>query len=336
VLTDDEIRMAWRLILGREPESDRIYELHRSHPDLDALRRILLQSPEFRQKFAMNAKLVGALRLAASPTSPARAEPEAMRRMFERIQAEWTKLGEAEPYWSVLTNDRFRSEAFEENKSEFFRTGERNLDMVRAALSRNRLQLSPDGVCTELGCGVGRVSVQLAGMFRQVHCYDISPGNLSLAEFHAREFGMNNASFHLLRTFADYDQLQPYDFFFSVIVLQHNPPPVQRAVLEKVVAKAKPGALLYFQVPTYGARYQFDPDSYLASPAAQIEMHVLPQPDVFEIMAEGGCRIVEVMEDTSTGQPDWVSMTFLAQKLGASVERSAGVEHACRDHGRRQ
>ncbi|WP_137176381.1 class I SAM-dependent methyltransferase [Roseomonas sp. AR75] len=316
MLTDDEIRTAWRLILGREPENDRIYELHRSHESIEALRQILLQSPEFRQKFAMTTKVVGALRLALNPISSSTAEPDAMRRMFERIQAEWTKLGEAEPYWSVLTNPRFKAGAFEENKEDFFRTGERNLDLVRAALARNRLELVENGTCTELGCGVGRVSVQLAGLFAHVHGYDISPGNLALAEYHAKEFGIKNASFHLLKDITGYNGIQPFDFFFSVIVLQHNPPPVQRVVLEKIVEKANPGAILFFQVPTYSARYRFDPETYLASAPAEIEMHVLPQADVFEILTAGGCRVLEVMEDTATGQPDWISNTFLAQKVG--------------------
>jgi SAM-dependent methyltransferase len=323
LLTNDEVRTAWRLLLGREPESDRIYEVHRGHETLEALRGVIMQSAEFRQKAMGSAKAIDRLRFAAMPTSPAKATPEQMRQMFARIQEQWTALGESEPYWSVLTNPRFKMDRFEDNRTDFFQSGARNVDAVRAALLRCRVALPEDAICVELGCGVGRVSVQLAGLFAHVHGYDISPGNLALAEKNAKDFGAGNTTFHLLRGIADYDRLEPFDIFFSVIVLQHNPGPVQRHILQKLVERAKPGAVLYFQVPTYALRYRFDPDAYLASPAATLEMHVLPQDEIFDVLTEGGCRLLEVMEDNATGHPEWISNTFLAQKSAVAPGKPA-------------
>lgn len=288
-----------------------------------------MRSEEFRRKFVRGVQFTGQLRLATNPVCLASTTPDMQLKMFERIQAEWVKLGESEPYWSVLTNPKFTNDQFEQNREEFFTTGARTLDLIRASLARNRIVLPEGGVCVELGCGVGRVSVQLAGLFKSVHGYDISPGNLALARQAGAEFGRTNIEYHLIERMKQYEEIEAFDFFFSVIVFQHNPPPVQKYMLERIVDKARPGALLYFQVPVYSASYRFDAKKYLASKPTAIEMHVLPQSDVFDVLQAGGCRIVETMEDTATGHPEWISMSFLAQKRYPSDQRRTSDEAVC-------
>jgi trans-aconitate methyltransferase len=156
--------------------------------------------------------------------------------------------------------------------------------------------------------------LQFAEATRHVHGYDIAAGNLALAKKHAKEFRLKNTTFHLLRSVADYDSFKPYDFFYSNIVFQHNPPPVQKIMLEKIVAKALPGALLFFQVPVYSSDYVFDPATYLRAAPVDLEMHVLPQAVIFDVLWGGGCRVLEVMEDYATNDPHWISMCFLAKR----------------------
>jgi hypothetical protein len=50
-VTREEIEAAYRLILGRAPESDDAIRIHESHPDLDSLRRAFLASEEFQSNF---------------------------------------------------------------------------------------------------------------------------------------------------------------------------------------------------------------------------------------------------------------------------------------------
>jgi SAM-dependent methyltransferase len=313
VLTDDEIRLAWLLILGREPESEQVYAAHR-HLDLQRLRLILLSSQEFRRSHAKGTRSPGALLLSRNPGPQATARPEVLARMFERIQAQWTALGSREPYWSVLTDDRYRMDRIEESREAFFRTGHADRQLIEASLARNRIAPDPDRVGVELGCGVGRASIRIAPLFRELHAYDISPGNLALAERHAAEAGVRNIRFHLLRSVEDYAGLEGFDFFFSRLVLQHNPPPVQRHMLQQIVAKARPGALLFFQVFTYWTAYGFDAARYLAEPVRDMEVHCLPQSTVFSVLGNGGCRVIEVMEDDCVGTTEGISCTFLARK----------------------
>jgi len=70
-----------------------------------------------------------------------------------------------------------------------------------------------------------------------------------------------------------------------------------------------------FQVPTFGARYTFSLQNYLATPPQlDIEMHCVPQHTVFEIIAEHGCSVREVREDDRVGNHEWISNTFVVRR----------------------
>lgn len=105
--------------------------------------------------------------------------------------------------------------------------------------------------------------------------------------------------------------------FFSMIVLQHNPPPLIAYILMQVLTNLAPGGLALFQVPTYQLGYSFRVEDYLNQPIGEepeIEMHVLPQGEILKIVYATGCRLVEIREDGFTGDPEGVSNTFFVQK----------------------
>jgi hypothetical protein len=49
-ISREEVVMAWRLLLGREPESEQVIETHRLD-SLDELRVVLIKSNEFAHKY---------------------------------------------------------------------------------------------------------------------------------------------------------------------------------------------------------------------------------------------------------------------------------------------
>jgi cyclopropane fatty-acyl-phospholipid synthase-like methyltransferase len=213
-----------------------------------------------------------------------------------------------------MTADRYRMDAIEDSRGEFFAAGERAWLGAKATLERNGIGIGADTVCVDFGCGVGRVAVHAAPMVGALHGYDISPGNLAMAERNVAARGLGNARFHLLRDLDDFDRVEPYDLLFSTIVLQHNSPPVQRAMLERLARRARPGGVMCFQLATYAAQYSFAVQAYLATPPAVMDMHVLPQADVFEVMAASGFAVLEVMEDNAIAHPEWLSTMVLARR----------------------
>ena len=73
-----------------------------------------------------------------------------------------------------------------------------------------------------------------------------------------------------------------------------------------------------FQLLTYSQGYSFDAEEYLHTAHArigQVEMHAVPQRRVFEIVAQAGCRVLEVLDDAWTGyRCGELSNTFLVHK----------------------
>lgn len=59
MLTPQDVRTAYQLILGREPESQTMVDNFVAHASFDALRRALLGSSEFAERFKADARMLG-------------------------------------------------------------------------------------------------------------------------------------------------------------------------------------------------------------------------------------------------------------------------------------
>ncbi len=107
---------------------------------------------------------------------------------------------------------------------EFFLSGERTVadhilsDMVNICQGK-----SPDQMrVLEIGCGAGRVTRALAGMFGEVHAVDVSGGmvqeaRLALKQYpNAKVYQNNGMDLSVIPAL-------PFDFAFSVFVFQHIP-----------------------------------------------------------------------------------------------------------------
>ena len=328
MLSPETVETAFRLILGRPPESQAAIAAHQGVRDEAQLRLVLLQSPEFREKYAALAAGSERARADAGPTVAAgqgilrplarietEAEGESRARLWSRVAAAWAALGQSAPHWSVLTHDRFRPESFEANRALFVESGAVEGMLVDAALARLGGCDPARMDCIEIGCGVGRATRALAARFAHVTGVDVSPAHLAIAEADFAAEGIANAGFCRISGPGDYAALPQADVFYSRIVLQHNPPPVQTAILRALFARLRPGGVALFQTVTDIAGYTYSVMEDLARADAGMEMHALPQPTVFRLMAEAGLAPVEVQEDFAAGDRErHRSHLFLARK----------------------
>jgi SAM-dependent methyltransferase len=244
------------------------------------------------------------------------ADANALLAMHAHVNQTWSRLGSVEPYWSVLTHPEYRTEAFSAHAEQFFESGKSGIEDFRAFALRSGLHLSANQVCFELGCGVGRLTAWLSPIFSRVIAADISANHLRLAETALDQRGIRNVSFLQLNKLNDLETVSGFDVFFSVIVLQHNPPPIIAYMLRTILGRLNANGLGYFQVPTYSRNYDFRMDKYLSEiqHGQNMEMHVLPQQHVLDIIYECDCKLLEIREDGWTGQQDGISNTLLIQK----------------------
>ena len=317
-VTEHEITEVYRSLLGRDPESERVIASHLDRQiSLSEFIDIVLVSDEYskRVREGENAVVMSVLRQSYW-TLPGEIEHEvsneAMGRLVDRIRAQWTLLGETEPHWSVLTNDEFKSDQLTEAAVDaFYKSGEDSARIIDLFEQRTGVK-ARHGVCLELGCGVGRITEHLAKRFDKVIGVDISPGNLKLCNERMAAVEAQNVTTRSVSGIEDFDALPEFDFFYSVIVLQHNSPPIQKAILRTLLGKVRPGGGALFQIPTEMSGYAFAVEPYLASPSPNMEVHGLPKAVVLDEIRRAGLNIVDLMPDSWTDI--FGSYTFYAVK----------------------
>jgi SAM-dependent methyltransferase len=256
--------------------------------------------------------------LAAPPQAiETAADSAALRAMVAKTAAAWETVGETAPYHSVLTCDEYRPDQFAENEISFFESGKQDLELILALL--HRIGRPPEGFyrCLEFGCGVGRVTAQLAATFPEVLALDISRPHLRLAQDHLAELGHTNVSF-LQVTPEDLHPGTGYDLWFSRLVLQHDPPPVTLEILNRMFTGLAARGVAIVHVPTYHNGYYFTITDYLADrlPPENMHMHATPQKPILELAWYHGCALLDIREEG--GQSEWVTNVFVFQKAKTS------------------
>lgn len=316
----DAVIWSYRLFLDRDPESDRAVDNFRHAGSTAELRRIFLASAEYR---SLDAGIVTKPDTVALSHPAARVDvdppADAAERLRHHVERTWTKLGNEAPHWSVLSDDAFKPERIAETEASFYASGEADAELVVSILARHGLKPTDLPHCFEFGCGLGRVTAPLARRFTRVTGCDISTSHLAGAQQHIGGLGLSNVEL-VHATAEDLGMRQPFDLWFSRIVLQHNPPPVIAQVLRRAFALLKPGGVAIFQVPTWSEGYSFDIEVYLRDIERLdgVEMHCIPQAEVFAAAAAAGIATLEVREEFSAGPPKyWLSNIFVFRRLVA-------------------
>lgn len=315
-LSKESVRWAYRVLLDREPESEAAIDAHvQNSGTLAELRTRMIGSAEYKRKHpaAQTLNMTGDEPANAIDLHP---DPPTMRRLFDHVEATWSRLGDEDPYWSVSSGDQFRKQNISKTVDAFYARGRTVVANFVATINRCGVDTEAIRSVMDFGCGLGRNTMWLAENFDSVVGYDISASHLTIADEQLRNKGRHNICLEELKL-SGLDRLEPVDAVFSVIVLQHNPPPLIAILVDRLLAALKPNGVAYLQVPTYQHGYSFDLDSYLADLDAErgMEMHVLPQREMFNIADRHGCRPLDVLEDSWAGQRLRVrSNTFVLQK----------------------
>jgi ubiquinone/menaquinone biosynthesis C-methylase UbiE len=136
---------------------------------------------------------------------------------------EWEKFGKSEPYFGVITHDKFRkSKLNEQSIFEFFKSGQEHIDYVLDTIRAVDSGFLPRRVL-DFGCGVGRCTIPLARIRKAVVGIDVSASMLQEARNNCRRHSVSNVEFAL----SEDDNLSQvhgeFDLIHSVFVLQCIP-----------------------------------------------------------------------------------------------------------------
>lgn len=160
---------------------------------------------------------------------------------------QWEKWGKTNPYYGVLSDDKFRGKSINDDAIEaFFKSGEAYISSVIAVVTNFKKDFTPKRVL-DFGCGVGRLLVPLAERFDEVVGVDISPSMLVEAEKHVSRFNGR-----VLLTKSD-DKLSAvqgnFDFIHSVIVFQHIPTSRGMEIVKALLSRLNNGGVAVLHFP---------------------------------------------------------------------------------------
>jgi SAM-dependent methyltransferase len=312
--TATDIVDCYRVFFNREPESAEVINHHlAAKPTLSEFLERVVSVPEFSwvgqrafTSFAWNPGLYGRVDVNGS-----RSDIEAL---VEHTRKVWADYGDQDPFWSVLTNDKYHASSISQGDiDEFYASGAIDCCVMEETLGRVGLSLPANGTGLDLGCGLGRIGEHVSKRVKEYIGVDISPPHLRQATERFKHLGRKNARFMLLPHLLEADL--KVDLAFSLIVLQHNPPPVIALLIDRLCKLLKEEGILYFQVPVALTNYEFNLKEYTASPPAHghMEMHCIPQREVYRLFEANNCQVIEALPDARIGHIG-LSYSFIAQK----------------------
>ena len=139
---------------------------------------------------------------------------------------EWDQFGEREPYFAVLTDERFLRDRIDVD--EFYATGEADVARLFADIGE---PFHPKSAL-DFGCGVGRLTRALAQRVPTVVGCDAAESMLRLARA-----AVPNA------TFAAELPDQRFDLVCSLLVFQHIPVPAGMAIVDRLLGMVNAGSV---------------------------------------------------------------------------------------------
>jgi SAM-dependent methyltransferase len=193
----------------------------------------------------------------------------------DKSDISWEKWGKQNPYFGVLTDDKFRAENItEELRSELLETGRVHVQRVLSMASSQFGTLARSSAL-DFGCGVARLVIPFAREFEQVTGVDVSVGMLETARRNCDERDLSNVDFVL----SD-DRLsrvtRNYDFIHAYLVFQHIPVRRGQTIIRELLKHLSDGGVLAIHFPlrcndsfsrkcTHFLRRNFSPFSVLAN-----------------------------------------------------------------------
>jgi 2-polyprenyl-3-methyl-5-hydroxy-6-metoxy-1,4-benzoquinol methylase len=135
---------------------------------------------------------------------------------------EWEKFGKNDPYYGVLTDEKFKTKNLTDaNRNLFFATGENYTEVIFSLIEAEiGVKFNPRR-SLDFGCGVGRLTIPLAKRSNQIMGVDVSESVLKEAKKNAELFGISNADYRIYSD--DLISSNKFDFINTYIVLQHIP-----------------------------------------------------------------------------------------------------------------
>lgn len=241
----------------------------------------------------------------------------------------WEDIGELDPLWAVLTEPSAQFGRWDPDT--FFQTG---ADEIRTVMEKAGELGYPKqkAMALDFGCGVGRLTRALSGIFEK--CYGVDISEPMIVKARELNHHLGNCEFIVnsemdLKLFPE----AAFDFVYTARVLQHLP--TQKAIAQYIAEFARVlnnGGLLVFQVPSHmSLRWRVQPRRRVYSLLRRVgvgkeflyhklgvfpmKMTYLPRNAVEALLRNLGLHLLKIEPDLETS-PGMPGAKYYAAKLG--------------------
>jgi 2-polyprenyl-3-methyl-5-hydroxy-6-metoxy-1,4-benzoquinol methylase len=198
--------------------------------------------------------------------------------------SDWNQLGEVDPFWAVITDERFQAGRMDATtRKAFYQSGATDIDQFHCELKRHFSAPDHFEACLDFGAGVGRLLVPMAQRAHQAVGVDIAGSMRAICQTRLDEVGLSQVK--LVATPKEAAAFGPFDWVNSFIVLQHIPPARGMVLIEDLLAMVGRGGFLSLQVTTHREAHLMPQDT--AGPARkllrQVRKSLFPRPEIGQI-----------------------------------------------------
>lgn len=227
---------------------------------------------------------------------------------------DWRDIAAKQPFFGVLTHDRFRTENLSDAaREEFYGSGRSDVAAIIQRIEAMAGIFRPERAL-DFGCGVGRLTLAMAEYAGNVTGVDIAPAMIELARQRQREQGVENVRF-VTEGFNE-----PVDWVNSFIVLQHILPARGYKIIAGLLRQLRPGGAVSLHLTTHRTREPFwrvFESSVLIPAKGVIGMYDYDLNRIGYLLARNGIETVR-MDMTQHGKHSGVWITGIKNaRLGA-------------------
>lgn len=161
----------------------------------------------------------------------------------------WKAYGKKDPYFGVLTHEKFKdANLTEEHKKEFFDTGRKYANRIFRLIHKHfDAEFNPKSIL-DFGCGTGRLTLGFAPNTPRVVGIDVSENMLEEARVNAQILGQPHIEFALSDDTLSAVANEQFELVNSYIVLQHINLDRGMKIIKELIDRIKPGGYGVLQI----------------------------------------------------------------------------------------
>ena len=163
--------------------------------------------------------------------------------MTSKIEENWEYYGAENPYYAVLSEEKYRDENLSgEVLADFFASGEEYVNRIWKVVEQNFGKDFHPARALDFGCGVGRLTLPLAAKCDEIIGVDIAENMLVEARKNCEKLGVKNAKF--IKGDNNLSKInEKFDFVHSFIVFQHIEPKLGEKIARRLIESLNPGGV---------------------------------------------------------------------------------------------